>query len=250
MRLETPRHPWPLSHSPWNPSRSPSVPIPPLLSLPLATERSRRHRRAPSRPPATPRKPDAPRSSATLSSSSSMSHASREGPEHRHRRRLPPRAPTTAAVDSPSPPPPRARRPSLRTHREPLSISPLSPCPSAPSNHPGCRSRPFLAAGDDADGARATVANSRARQRAQHPSRSRARPPVRPAVPPSANPDLAELRPPPNTSPAPFPATPNPTTCTTRRGPLPAIHRAQRRPERCPVRETRTCTAAFSLAGG
>ena len=178
MRLETPRHPWPLSHSPWNPSRSPSVPIPPLLSLPPATERSRRHRQAPSRPPATTRNPDAPRSSATLSSSSSMSHASREGPEHRHRRRLPPRAPTTAAVDSPSPPPPRARRPSLRTHREPLSISPLSPCPSAPSNHPGCRSRPFLAAGDDADGARATVANSRARQRAQHPSRSRARPPV------------------------------------------------------------------------
>ena len=40
MRLETPRHPWPLSHSPWNPSRSPSVPIPPLLSLPPATERS------------------------------------------------------------------------------------------------------------------------------------------------------------------------------------------------------------------
>ena len=188
MRLETPRHPWPLSHSPWNPSRSPSVPIPPLLSLPPATERSRRHQRAPSWTPATPRKPDAPRSSATLSSSSSMSHASREGPEHRHRRRLPPRAPTTAAVDSPSPPPPRARRPSLRTHRVPLSISPLSLCPSAPSNHPGCRSRPFLAAGDDADGARATVANFRARQRAQHPSRSRARPPVRPAVPPSANP--------------------------------------------------------------
>ena len=111
-----------------------------------------------------------------------------------HGRRMPP-------SDSPSPSPPRARRPSLRTHREPLSISPLSPCPSAPSNHPGCRSRQFLAAGDDADEARATVANSRAWQRAQSSSRSRARPPVRPAVPPSANPDLAVLRPPPLSSP-------------------------------------------------
>ena len=179
-----------------------------------------------------------------------MTHATRGGRSRPERRRLHLRCPEIAVVNSPLQRLPRAHRASLPTPREPLSISPLSPCPSVPSNHPGCRSRQFLAAGDVADGARVTVANSRARQRAQHPSRSRARPPVRPAVPPSANPDLAELWPPPNTSPAPFPATPNPTTCTTRRGPLPAIHRAQRRPEWCPVRETRTCTAAFSLAGG
>ena len=165
-----------------------------------------------------------------LSSSSPMSHASREGLEHRHRRRLPPRASTTAAVDSPSPPPPRARRPSLRTHREPLSISPLSPCPSAPSNHRGCRSRQFLAAGDDADEARATVANSRARQRAQHPSRTRVRPPVRPAVPPSANPDLAVLRPPPRSPPSPNPTSPARTDATIRCAHTPATRRAPQSP--------------------
>ena len=168
-----------------------------------------------------------------------MSHASREGLERRHRCRLPPRAPTTAAVDSPSPPPPRARRPSLRTHREPLSISPLSPCPSAPSNHPGCRSRPFLAAGNDADGARATVANSRARQRAQHPSRSRARPPVRPAVPPSANPDLAVLRPPPRSPPSPNPTSPARTDATIRCAHTPATRRAPQSPIWSPEEEFR-----------
>ena len=166
------------------------------------------------------------RSSATTSSSPPSSHKTPDAPWSRHRRRLPPRAPTTAAVDSPSPTPPRARRPSLRTHREPLSISPLSPCPSAPYNHPGCRSRQFLAAGDDADEARATVANSRARQRAQHSFRSRARPPVRPAVPPSANPDLAVLRPPPRSPPSPNPTSPARTDATIRCAHTPATRRA------------------------
>ena len=142
-------------------------------------------------------------------------------PDHGHR--MPP-------SDSPSPSPPRARRPSLRTHREPLSISPLSPCPSAPSIHPGCRSRQFLAAGDDADEARATVANSRARQHAQHSSRSRARPPVRPAVPPSANPDLAVLRPPPRSPPSPSPTSPARTDATIRCAHTPATRRAPQSP--------------------
>ena len=43
MRLETPRHPWPLSHSPWNPSHSPSL-LPLLCSLSL-TRPSGAHRR-------------------------------------------------------------------------------------------------------------------------------------------------------------------------------------------------------------
>ena len=173
-----------------------------MFSLSHATtEPTRRRRSLPLWPQPLPCPADALRGAAATYSPSSPSYTSQDGPKTMlaaffsdHGRQIPP-------SDSPSPPPPRARRPSLRTHREPLSISPLSPCPSAPSNHHGRRSRLFLAAGDDADEARAIVANSRARQRAQHSSRSRARPPVRPAVPPSANPDLAVLRPPPLSSP-------------------------------------------------
>ena len=206
--------------------RSPHSPpcLSPSLSRVTPEDHCRR-RSSPPQPQPLPRPTDALRGAAATYSPSSLSYTSQDGPNTTlaaffsdHGRRMPP-------SDSPSPPPPRARRPSLRTHREPLSISPLSPCPSAPSNHPGCRSRPFLAAGDDADGARATVANSRARQHAQYPSRSRARPPVRPAVPPSANPDLPELRRPPRSTPATTPATPAPNACTTRRASPPASRR-------------------------
>ena len=98
MRLETPRHPWPLSHSPWNPSRSPSVPIPPLLSIPPATERSRRHRRAPSRPPPPPLLPDVLPSSCTSSPTPSPSHVTGRAPKHRPDAFSPPPPPRIAVV--------------------------------------------------------------------------------------------------------------------------------------------------------
>ena len=118
------------------PSRSPFSLV---LSSPSAPERCRRHRSPLPWPPASPRLPDTLPSSATTPSTSSSSHEPPDALCSRHCHRLPPRAPPSADVDSPSPGPPRPRCAALRDrgelrHRSPLFSLPF-PCRSAAPHH-------------------------------------------------------------------------------------------------------------------
>ena len=125
--------------SPDRPLTLPFLPPPLVLSSPSAPERSRRHRSPLPWPPASPRLPDMLPSSATTPSTSSPSHKPPDALCSRHRHRLPPRAPPSAAVDSPSPGLPRPRCAALRDRRELLPVSPLFslpfPCRSAAPHH-------------------------------------------------------------------------------------------------------------------
>ena len=92
-----------------------SLTLPPRPSLlcslsPAWTERSRRHRRAPSRPQPPPRSLSTPLSSAPTPWSCTPTHATRGGPSRPERRRLHLRCPEIAAVNSRRPELPRPRR--------------------------------------------------------------------------------------------------------------------------------------------
>ena len=145
---ERPRPP-PASH--WPPPASSSTPrrrhAPPCLSPSLSRvlilspgllshspERSRRHRRAPSRPPPPPSLADALKGFASTPSFSPPSHKAPDVPQHRPRCLLQPRDRRPSSSNSSAPDRPRPRRASPRHRREPLTFSPNSAC------SPPCRS--------------------------------------------------------------------------------------------------------------
>ena len=130
-------------------------------------------------------------SSCTSSPTPSPSHVTGRAPKHRpgvfpllgHRGSL-------SSNSSPSGLP-QARRPPLQGLCELLFHFPSSPRSFPHASRPFHRGRELLAAGDDADKARATGASYRARQRAPHLTRNLTHTLASPPVPPNANPDLA-----------------------------------------------------------
>ena len=131
-------------------------------SLSHSPKRSRRRRRAPPWPQPSPSPSDAPPSSAVTPPSSPPSRAPPEALQRRPRHHLQPLAAGELFGDSRAPVPPRPRHCLYRIRREPLPLSPLSPCSSAPSSHHGHRSRLLLAAGHVATAATAVQAHVRA----------------------------------------------------------------------------------------
>ena len=151
-----PERPRPPPASPWPPPASSSTPrrrhAPPCLSPSLSRvlilspgplshspERSRRHRRAPSRPPPPPSLADALKGSASTPSFSPPSHKVPDTLQRRHHRRFHRRPPRIFTVDSPPSPLPRARHLPHPNHRELLHVLPLTPWLAAR------RSRHFIA---------------------------------------------------------------------------------------------------------
>ena len=141
---------------PWPPPASSSTPrrrhAPPCLSPSLSRvlilspgplshspERSRRHRRAPSRPPPPPSLADALKGSASTPSFSPPSHKVPDTLQRRHHRRFHRRPPRIFIIDSPPSPLPRARHLPHPNHRELLHVLPLTPWLAAR------RSRHFIA---------------------------------------------------------------------------------------------------------
>ena len=139
--------PWPPPASPAPPRRRHGAPrspwlsltlslasSSPLLSLPLCPSGARRHRRRSPRPQPPPRSLLASLSSVPTPWSCTPTHATRGGPSRPEHRRLHPRCPEIAVVNSPLQRLPRAHRASLPTPCELLRLSPLSLKSNSPSS--------------------------------------------------------------------------------------------------------------------
>ena len=183
------------------PRRQPCPPPRPLTlspssSLPLAlsraaTEHTRRRRRASPRPPSTPCLSDEFRGTAIAFCVFYTNPFDRGSPVASSRSSSPTFGRRRTSEDSRAPAPPRPRRCLYRIRCELLFHFPSSPRSFPHASRPFHRGRELLAAGDDADKARATGASYRARQRAPHLTRNLTHTPASPPVPPNANPDLA-----------------------------------------------------------
>ena len=170
--LATPSSPWSPPATPRNPPDALSLSLDLSPSSALPTESRRRRRSQPPRPQPLPRSLSASLSSVPTPWSCTPTHATRGGPSRPEHRRLHPRCPEIAAVNSPSQKLPRARRPLRSVHCEPLFLFPLlSSSRSSPSFFLH-RGREFLAAGHGVAVATATTARFRAHCRAHRDLRS------------------------------------------------------------------------------